>query len=79
MLKIKTIYTLTDKKSVPDWWAGSVGYIDEAMIKKEVPDYKERMFYISGSGAMVKTFGAVLKAMGVPRSHIKKDFFPGFA
>ncbi len=79
LLKIKTIYTLTDKKSVPDWWAGSVGYIDEAMIKKEVPDYKERMFYISGSGAMVKTFGAVLKAMGVPRSHIKKDFFPGFA
>jgi ferredoxin-NADP reductase len=48
-------------------------------IKKEIPDYGERMFYISGTHALTNAFEKMLRDMGVPRTHIKTDFFPGFA
>ena len=34
----------------------------------EAPDYAERVFYVSGPNAM-----------GIAKSQIKTDFFPGFA
>src|SRR6202049_2781662 len=55
------------------------GLIDAALIQREVPDYKERVFYISGPRAMVVRFRRILKELGVARSRIKEDFFPGFA
>ncbi len=76
---IKTIYTLTDKKAVPVPWLHKVGYIDRAMIEKEAPDWQERVFYLSGPFTAVRAFEKTLLEMGVARSHIKKDFFPGFA
>jgi ferredoxin-NADP reductase/Na+-translocating ferredoxin:NAD+ oxidoreductase RnfD subunit len=48
-------------------------------IKKEIPDYGERMFYLSGTHAMTNAFEKTLREMGVPRANIKTDFFPGFA
>lgn len=53
-------------------------FIDAAMIAREVPDYKERMFYISGPRSMVDAFKKTLTGMGVSRFKIKTDFFPGF-
>lgn len=53
--------------------------IDADMIRRELPDYRERMFYISGTHAMTNAFHHTLREMGVPRAHIKTDFFPGFA
>ena len=44
-----------------------------------MPDYLERTFYISGPQAMVKALRQKLLAMGVRRSKIKVDYFPGFA
>ena len=55
------------------------GLIDAALIKREVPDYKERTFYISGPRTMVLHFRGALRELGVGRSRIKEDFFPGFA
>jgi ferredoxin-NADP reductase len=52
--------------------------IDAELIKREIPDYRERMFYISGTHAMVTTFKEILRELGVPLTHIKIDFFPGF-
>ena len=57
----------------------TVGFIDEAMIKRTVPDYKERTFYISGPQKMVATEKKLLRRMGVPAWQIKTDFFPGLA
>jgi len=53
--------------------------IDAALIAKEVPDYRERTFYISGPHAMVEAFKGALRAIGVSFLKIKSDFFPGFA
>ena len=55
------------------------GFIDARMVRAAVPDYRERTFYISGPQAMVKALRRTLERMGVHRSHIKVDFFPGFA
>ncbi len=53
--------------------------IDEALIAREAPDYRERMFFISGPHSMVEAFQRTLRDMGVSRFKIKSDFFPGFA
>ncbi len=55
------------------------GFIDERLVRAAIPDYLERTFYISGPQAMVKALHAKLRAMGVRRSKIKVDYFPGFA
>lgn len=75
-LGIKTIYTVTDTP-YPDDWRGERGFIDEKMIMRTIPDYKERTFYLSGSQAMVVAFEQILRKMGVKKWQIKKDFFPG--
>lgn len=76
-LGIKTIYTLTDKDAVPSNWKGRVGRITPQMIQEEVPDYIERVFYLSGPQAMVQGFEDALSSMGVKKKNIKKDYFPG--
>ncbi len=78
-LGIKTIYALTELKDIPKNWAGKSGFIDADMIKKEIPDYKDRIFYLSGPHSMVVVFEKILKDLGVSKWNIKKDFFPGFA
>ncbi|WP_292341186.1 RnfABCDGE type electron transport complex subunit D [Mesorhizobium sp.] len=55
------------------------GYIDARLVRLTMPDYLERTFYISGPQAMVKALRQKLLAMGVSRSKIKVDYFPGFA
>jgi ferredoxin-NADP reductase len=75
---LKTVYTVTNENPIPQDWTGKTGFINEAMLREEVPDFKTRMFYISGPRSMVVLFDDLLKKMGVPESNIKKDFFPGF-
>ena len=75
---VKTVYTLTDTKQIPHNWAGETGRISTSLIEKEVPDYLQRTFYLSGPHNMVVAFEQVLQEMGIHRSRIKKDFFPGF-
>ncbi len=53
--------------------------IDQHLILSEIPDYHERLFYISGPHGMIDSFSALLQQLGVPRYRIHKDFFPGFA
>ena len=76
-LGIKTFFTLTDTAAIPRNWPGLVGRISEQMILQAVPDYQERIFYLSGPPDMVRGYEHVLKNMQVKNDHIKKDFFPG--
>ena len=76
---LKTVATLTDMDHIPADWHGYVGFITPEMIIKEIPDYMDRIFYISGPNSMVEACSNTLKNMGVERKNIKKDFFPGFA
>ena len=74
-LGIKTLYALSAEKSqVQGMFNGS---IDATLIARQIPDYKERTFYISGPHGMVDAFKHTLISMGVSRFKIKSDFFPG--
>lgn len=75
---VNTIFILTDKKFVPKDWRGRVGYVNEQMISREIPDYLHRRFYVSGPQLMVQALEKTLRIMGLPKSKIVTDYFPGF-
>jgi len=76
-LGIRTIYAVAEAAAPTEGM--HAGFIDAALIRRQVPDYRERTFYLSGPHAMVTTFKRTLREMGVPRFRIKTDFFPGLA
>jgi ferredoxin-NADP reductase len=47
-------------------------------LKELVPDFSERMFYISGPLGFVRAMENNLLELEVPPSQIKIDFFPGY-
>jgi ferredoxin-NADP reductase len=55
------------------------GRMNIERLVKEIPDYMNRTFYISGSHAVVSAFEELVKSLKVPRSQIVTDYFPGFA
>ena len=52
--------------------------IDRDTIQKLVPDLKQPFFYVSGPEPMTESLGKLLLEMGVPKSRIKQDWFPGY-
>jgi ferredoxin-NADP reductase len=52
--------------------------IDKKTIKELVPDVKKPTFYVSGPEPMVESIGKMLQQIGVPKKHIKQDWFPGY-
>lgn len=78
-LGVKTLYSLTDATAVPRTWPGLVGRPNAQMIQRTVPDYQERMYYVSGPPEMVRACEDVLKSLHIRHDRIKKDFFPGLA
>ena len=78
-LGIKTIYTITDVRDCPASWHGSVGRIDAAMIRSQVPDYRHALYYVSGPVAMVEGTRDLLQQIGIHGDHIKTDLFSGLA
>lgn len=77
-LGIKTIYAITASAELPAWPDARMGAIDANLIKSEVLNYKDCVFYISGPNGMVVAYEAMLKNMGVSARNIVKDYFPGF-
>jgi len=74
----KTNYIITNKDLIPKNWNGFRGTLNQEIIKKVVPDYKERLFYISGPRGMVIAIETELQNLGVKNSNIKTDYFPGY-
>lgn len=62
----------------PENWKGLSGFIDDKLITQNVPDYNERLFYLSGPQAFVAAVHQALLHLGVEHSRIKTDFFPGY-
>ncbi len=57
----------------------AAGPLDKALISKEIPDFAERIFYVSGPESMVEAMEGVLKGMGIFGNRVKRDYFPGYA
>ncbi|MBI4085431.1 MAG: hypothetical protein HY432_02940 [Candidatus Liptonbacteria bacterium] len=78
-LGMKIVYALSGDKEILADKNARIGIVNREMIEKEIPDYKERTFYVSGPHSMVEAMKKVLLEMGVGRIRIKTDFFPGYA
>jgi ferredoxin-NADP reductase len=72
---LKIVLTLTEPNAN---WGGYKGYIDAEMIKKEIPEYSQTVFYICGSPAMVQAMENLLKALNVSAENVKKENFAGY-
>lgn len=72
---LQIIYTLTamDKN-----WMGETGRINDAMVKRLIPDYMHRLFYTCGPLTMVESIRRILKRIGLPDEMMRKEAFPGY-
>lgn len=52
--------------------------LDAELISRLIPDYSQRLFYISGSSGMVDAVKKHLKSLGLSRLTIKTDHFSGY-
>jgi ferredoxin-NADP reductase len=55
------------------------GFVTAEMLARRTPDFKQRMWYISGPPGMVNAYTKLLYNAGVPKKNIHTDFFPGLA
>ncbi len=76
-LGLKAVYTITGP-DVPADWKGRTGFISPEMIVEEIPDYRDRMFFVCGSPMATKSMQTILQDLGVTKDRILKDFFPGY-
>jgi len=75
---VRVIYTLTQEPEGTGW-NGRIGRIDDEMIKAEIPDYRERVFYTCGPPKMVEGIVSVLKdKLGLEETAIKRENFTGY-
>ncbi len=72
---LKVVFTLNEADS---GWKGATGFINADMIKKEIPDYKETLFYTCGPPAMVEIMGKLIEQLGLPETQLKREYFTGY-
>jgi ferredoxin-NADP reductase len=72
---LKLVFTLNEADS---GWKGATGFITADMIKKEIPDYKETVFYSCGPPAMVEIMGKLVQQLGLPETQLKREYFTGY-
>jgi ferredoxin-NADP reductase len=71
---LKVVFILGEASSQ---WKGLVGFINAELVKTQVPDYKERIFYACGPPAMVKAMENLVASMGLPLSQLKLEALAG--
>ena len=77
--KMHIVYTLTSADVDKKAWAGRTGYIDEKMVREEIPDFTERVFYLCGPPGMVGAMSDLLKnKLGLKEDKIKAENFTGY-
>ncbi len=76
---IRIVYTLTSPDIDKKIWQGKTGYIDDEMIREEIADYKERVFYICGPPKMAVSLADILKnKLDIQENKIKTENFIGY-
>ena len=72
-------YTLTSPHIDRKRWRGKTGYIDDRMIREEIPDYNQRVFSICGPPGMVQGLVSILKEkLGIQNDRIMIEKFKGY-
>ena len=72
---LKVVFTVNEPSSE---WKGATGLINAELVKKEIPDYKETVFYTCGPPAMVEAMEKLIEALGLPKTQLKREYFAGY-
>ncbi|HLB99701.1 MAG TPA: xylene monooxygenase, partial [Candidatus Bathyarchaeia archaeon] len=72
---LKVVFTLNEASSD---WRGVVGVINADMVKREIPDHKETMFYTCGPPPMVEVMEKLVESLGLPKTQLKREYFSGY-
>ena len=72
---LKVIFTVNEPT---EEWKGATGNITMEMVKKEMPDYKDRMFYACGPPGMVEAMKNLVKGLGLQEEKLKLESFAGY-
>lgn len=59
-------------------WKGLTGIITADLVKQQLPDYKETVFYACGPPPMVKAMETLVETLGVPKNQFKQELFTGY-
>jgi ferredoxin-NADP reductase len=59
-------------------WGGLTGRLTSQMLDKQVPDYLDRRFYISGPNALVENYTKLLRMLKINQKQIVTDYFSGY-
>lgn len=62
----------------PDNWQGERGHIDEAMLKRHIPNLNAPIYYLSGPEAMVSAMRKLLVSAKVNEDNIRTEEFSGY-
>jgi len=73
---LKVVFILDEANSE---WKGATGIIDAELVKKEIPDYKETVFYTCGPPAMIETMEKLIESLGLPKTQLNREYFIGYA
>jgi ferredoxin-NADP reductase len=71
---LKVVFMLNEASS---GWKGVTGVIDAELVKKEVPDYKERVFYVCGPPPMVQAMEKLIRDLELPQTQLRLEAFTG--
>jgi len=74
----KPSYTITEPENSAGKWNGLTGFIDEKMIRENVPDLENPIFYVCGPPGMVEAMLGHLKKMSIPDDRVRFEKFSGY-
>lgn len=61
-----------------DNFIGIKGRLTSEIIRQEVPDFKSRIYYLSGPNVMVENYKKLLRSLGIKPNKIVTDYFSGY-
>lgn len=65
-------------ENLPANWTGKTGHISAELVTQLIPDFKERLFYISGPPKMVIALDQQLSGLNLASEQIRRDSFTGY-
>ncbi len=60
-------------------WTGPTGFIDADLVKKEISDYSDTLFFTCGPPPMVEAMKKVTAGLNLPKDQLKAEIFMGYA
>ena len=72
-MNLQVIYVL---QNLHEGWQGEVGYINEGILKRYLPEqYKRFVYFICGPGPLMDAMEEALPTLGIPREKVFSERF----